>query len=196
MKSFGKFLPTIFLVLAITILFSGCTIGNESEIIGTYSPDVTDAYPGPFDDNIENEDDDDAGYPVNDSSIEKPNDLPEEITVPTPSEASGIVVGKMLTESDGEPYLAPRLYLGSYIVPDEDVEDAPPLIGISADSDPVAMQAQDGTFVFSEINPGDYILLIWSPMNIVPAKSADGRGEIVISVEAGDVIDLGNVYVP
>ena len=196
MKSFVDFIPKLFILLVFIILISGCTTENETEMIPLNSLDETEAYPGPAIDNIENNVDIETGYPVDDSMIERLNDLPVELEVPKPDESSGVVIGKMITKSDNEPYIAPRLYLGSYIVPEEDVADAPSLIGISVESDPVAQQAQDGSFVFANIQPGDYILLIWSPMNIVPAEKGDGQGEMVVSVEAGKVIDLGTVYVP
>lgn len=196
MKYFVNFLPKLFILLVFVILISGCTTENEIEINPTNSLDETEAYPGPVVEDIESNVDNDSGYPVDDSTIEKPNDLPVELEIPTPDESSGVVIGKMITETDNEPYIAPRLYLGSYIVAEEDVADAPPLIGISVESDPVAQQAQDGSFVFANIQPGNYILLIWSPMNIVPAEKGDGQGEIVVSVEAGKVIDLGTVFVP
>jgi hypothetical protein len=165
----------------------------EYPVDATDSPESSDsAYPYP---------ESTTDYSV-DSAYPSGGNAPEDITypltieVPEPQGETGVITGKILTLSTKEPYLAPGLYLGEYIEPNEEMENAPMLVGISPGVDPKAVQAQDGVFVFSDIEPGEYALFLWSPINIMPITDAATNEEISVTVEAGKITDLGIIYVP
>jgi hypothetical protein len=124
------------------------------------------------------------------------SNLPEMLTIPEPKADSAIVTGQVLSISEGDkPFLNASLYLGAYISPNEGGENAPQLVGISPGIDPMAQQAQDGTFVFADVPPGSYGLFIYTPMSAFLMTDAKTGEYVNVKVEAGQLIDLGTLYV-
>jgi hypothetical protein len=137
-----------------------------------------------------------AGYPVSDQGGELKDYYPEELVIPEPGPQTGIVIGRMLLNGTNEPYLAPGIYLGKEISNKDASDDSvPAVISISPSSDPLAIQSQDGSFMFTDIEPGEYRLFLWSPMSLVLIKDVVTSEEIVIFVTAGEITDLGDVVI-
>jgi len=192
MCSYQKILIKIILTIFIIFLSTGCSNSNTPEIIAT---NTLEAYPGPVEDNQNQISDDESGYPISTSQVSNENLLPDTISKPTPNDESGVITGQLIKNSDKNPYIAPGLYLGGFLEPNEDMENAPTIYGISPGVDPKAKQAKDGSFAFSDVEPGKYILLIWSPMSILPLKDAETQEEIILIVKAGEEINLGTIYI-
>ena len=133
-------------------------------------------------------------YPV--SFGDTLSNLPEMLTIPEPKADSAIVTGQVLSISEGDkPFLHASLYLGSYISPNEGGENAPQLVGISPSIDPMAQQAQDGTFVFVDVPPGSYGLFVYTPMSAFLMTDAKTGEYVNVTVKAGQLIELGTLYV-
>jgi hypothetical protein len=49
--------------------------------------------------------------------------------------------------------------------------------------------------MFTDIEPGEYRLFLWSPMSLVLIKDVVTSEEIVIFVTAGEITDLGDVVI-
>lgn len=111
------------------------------------------------------------------------------LAIPEPEDQTGVVVGKLLTQGEnGEPYLA-TLYLARTV--DADQEGFPPLIAFSEETDPRAVQDSSGQFVFSEVPPGTYALIIWTPVTSNVIEETDSDEYLLFEVKAGEVTDLG-----
>ena len=139
------------------------------------------------------------GYPItNDETPDTFKSFPNTLEIPLPNDSSGIVTGKLIIESTNEPFLAPALYLGKIIsINDANGIRTPVLLGISTDTDPKASQAKDGVFLFLSVEPGEYNLFIWSPMNLFPVdyySTSEGRNGII--VKPGELTDLGTIIIP
>ncbi|MGC9397915.1 MAG: hypothetical protein ACP5HM_02130 [Anaerolineae bacterium] len=52
------------------------------------------------------------------------------------------------------------------------------------------------TFVFTNVEPGRYGLIVWEPMNSVLLNDPETGETLFIDIESGEVIDLGTVYFP
>lgn len=138
----------------------------------------------------------DAGYPVDRAEGDVYEEYPLSIEIPTPSGGKGVVTGQLVFSANQEPYLAPALYLGSYMQPEEDSGNLPQAISVTIETDPKAIQAQDGTFVFSDVEPGRYALFIWTPMNLMLIRDLEGSaGDYTFVVAPGEILDLGTINV-
>jgi len=179
----------IFVFIIATLLFSSCYNSPSS----TLTLDKTYPISTSADLNVG---DNNYGYPVT-TNIPPKNYYPEQVTVPNPVPGTGIIIGRLIQSSNGDPYLAPGIYLGKEIANDSSVvgNDTPSIISISPTSDPIAAQAQDGSFVFSNITPGEYRIFIWTPMSLTLLKDANSTADIVIQVIPGQIIDLGNIFI-
>jgi hypothetical protein len=113
----------------------------------------------------------------------------------TPKVGTGSAKGKLVSGvSTNTPYLAGELYLGRLIQANQ--SGAPPLVSVSPDVDPKAVaRTNDGTFVFSNVPGGVYILIVWTPMNPFVVE-VPGEGPKQVVIEAGKLTDLGGTVIP
>jgi len=118
---------------------------------------------------------------------------PEKLAIPTPSVVTGVINGRILIKGTNEPYLNSLLLLGEISKPDK--EGYPPLIGYSLESNPRGTQSTNGDFYFSNIMPGEYGIVLWSPMSTFLLSNFETGETILITVTAGEITDLGAVYI-
>jgi hypothetical protein len=116
------------------------------------------------------------------------------VVVPTPKADLGIVTGKLLSSDSGNPPYIATLYLGSTIPANKD--GFPPMVSLSADTDPKGRQDETGTFVFTDIKPGLYALVIWDPYNSVVVQDEKKENYLTFEVKAGEITDLGTILYP
>lgn len=182
--------------IIVTILVSACGLTQRSTSIDqstNIQSDTTTPYP----------------YPVNTPFVNYletayPQQLEQQttasymdaITVPTPNNATGIVIGQLVIEGENDkPYLAPTLFLGSALNPSN--PEYPPLISLNIEGDPKAIQDKTGRFVFTEVQQGKYGLIIWSPYTqTVITDPKNQENPLVINVVQGEIVDLGKISVP
>lgn len=136
----------------------------------------------------------DNGYPG--AGIQE-NTFPEppnpDRNIPVPSEDFGSAGGVLIREiSDAGflPVTPQALYLGDILV---DSQGRQALIAQGEDS-PKAQLFQTGVFIFDNIQPGTYGLVIDIGMSQFPINGEDGQ-PLLIDIEAGKVLDLGQVIV-
>lgn len=118
-----------------------------------------------------------------------------ELHIPTPSQNGGVVTGKLVhMSSDSEPYIA-DLYLGLAIPADQ--PDFDPIISFSQETDAKAIQnPSSGEFVFPNISPGIYALVIWTPINSNVIREPGGEKFMLIEVVTGETLNLGTIFIP
>lgn len=142
-------------------------------------------------------------YPISTGQIENYNNndnsdyyLPS-LIIPTPSSESSVVYGRLLILSENDsPYLAPSLFLGKLLQPDDGVSETLFMVSLSIDEDPKAEQAIDGSFVFSNVPEGQYALTIWMPTSTFIFNDAKTNEPVIFDVLGGESLNLGNLYVP
>ena len=121
-------------------------------------------------------------------------ELPETIAIPTPGEATGVLIGQLLTPGPGgEPYYG-TLYLARTIHTDQ--EGMPPIVAFSEGVDPVAEQDRTGRFVINDIEPGIYALVIWMPIASTVISDLETGDYRMFEVKAGEVTDVGVIGIP
>lgn len=190
------------LILLIAILFAGCGQLDPAPIetapaatgLATSAPaeipEVSGypagATPTPFDYSQE-------GYPAPETTSPSV-ELPASLEIPEPEADSGIVTGQLLTPGPGgSPYIG-SLYLASTIASDQ--EGFPPIVAFSDQVDPLAVQDQSGRFLFTDIAPGNYSLVIWNPVASTVIEEPGTNDYMVFEVKAGEVTDLGVIGIP
>jgi hypothetical protein len=116
-----------------------------------------------------------------------------ERSLPRPQAETGTVGGVLIREITDHGFvpLTPyELILGSVIL---DSQGRPALLGYD-DTSQRAETFPTGIFVFSNVPPGNYGLIVNMGFTQFPVTGDDG-GELVITVEEGSVLDLGQVIV-
>jgi len=172
------------LILFLVPLIGGCTEVGKG--VNTTN-DISTAYPGsPLSGN--------PSYPAPNNDPEKlvGTYFPDSINVPEPKLGFGNVSGKLLVEGTDLPYLG-GLLIGEVLYSDS--PEAPPLIQYSEETSIRAVMDQTGLFLFTEVPPGEYGIIIWSPTG--GTLLADIKtGEMVnVTVIANKITDLGNIYI-
>jgi len=171
----------------------GCGLNhqlNSSKTITNSNTNISTGYPSSIDDNPVN--DSIIGYPNHDGVNKQEETFPDKIFIPNMKDNYGIVIGQLI-QSDNKPYIPPRLYLGKLLQANE--EDMPSLISFSTENNPEASLAKNGSFIFENVDPGQYVLIIWSPMNTVPIIDNETNSELIVYVEEGELRDLGIIYI-
>lgn len=117
------------------------------------------------------------------------------LTSLTPEPGTAIVMGTILWEGTSN---VPAIDVDLYLTEVSEVEEGGmSLAKLDPASSPKATIDETGTFVFTDIPPGRYALAASiSPANSVLIPDPETGKELIISVRAGEVVDLGIVYVP
>lgn len=114
---------------------------------------------------------------------------------PVPQPGTGIVIGTISSSSKSKSHFnAKDLYLAKMVSSSQ--ANAAPIISFTPATDPsTSIQNKDGSFAFTNVQPGMYVLIIWTPMSSSVIRS--GSGEIIkLNVESGKVADLGIITLP
>lgn len=176
---------SIFVLISITLIFfTGCQETQISE------PDISEdminqeGYPP------------DGGYPspiINESTLEG-YPITEYVppTAPTlsPDPALGIVTGQILHQ--GKPVVGYSVYLANVLVNNQGQETT---ASLKRSSSPQAVLDINGNFVFNEITPDRYALMLFDGVTsylLLKPQQADEEA-ILIDVTAGKQIDLGTL---
>lgn len=112
--------------------------------------------------------------------------------VPTPEHDTGVVTGYLSYSGTDDPVRNNTLYLGFkiYLTPGPDYA-----YGFTQHGSPRVSTDDEGRFAFGGINPGTYIVLLWSLSGTSAAHYPESNQELEINVEAGKVLDLGSIEV-
>jgi len=84
------------------------------------------------------------------------------------------------------------LYLGT-LVPMEPGDTF--VISMSPTNAPMTLMNVDGYFVFSDIEPGTYALVFWTPMSTWVFSNSETQESVVITFEANQITELGEIIV-
>lgn len=104
-----------------------------------------------------------------------------------PQQGTGGVIGRLTDIRTGQPAVRTILYLEESIN-----HDAPPLLYGPLSGQPRTDSSSDGGFAFNNVPPGEYILALYSPIDILYYQQGDGKA-VLIQIKEGEVLDLGQV---
>ena len=185
----------LYLLLGIVILIASCngaaTSETESNVsTKTNTPVITDSDPGypspPTEPTVE------SGYPIpvqipTVAGYPEPNsDQSGELyatpgPIPQASSSSGVVVGTIQVNNEPIPNLT--IYLAEVLIDGEDQERVASYDRVNS---PRAFTDEEGQFVFADINPGKYGLVLDTVLSSYLLHLPQEEIPLVISVEAGE----------
>ncbi|NJO84847.1 MAG: hypothetical protein HC828_20175 [Blastochloris sp.] len=121
---------------------------------------------------------------------------PEIIDIPEPGDATGVVHGMLLNAQDQQPITrdnaAADIFLAKIVYT---TEQQRPFSLLDQENSPRTIPDTQGGFVFDQVEPGEYAISVVTPLGQVVARSAENIEEdLVFTVEAGQTIDVGEIY--
>lgn len=122
--------------------------------------------------------------------------VPETPEPETPAEGMGVITGTMMRQVQGLPPSAladTTLFLAALLT--DESGQASGLARLDEDAAPWVRTDEDGQFVFGDVAPGRYALIIKTPLTLQPVKDANTSRDIVVDVAAGEVVELGVIAV-
>lgn len=116
---------------------------------------------------------------------------PTEIPEPGPNE--GVLLGTLVSMGSdgisGKPYADIRLFLGTLLVADDGKTT---LAKVNIETAHQTRTDLDGHFVFTGLEPDDYIIAVHiPPNNLVKLNDPTTGRDMVITIEGGKITDLG-----
>jgi hypothetical protein len=114
------------------------------------------------------------------------------LTVPTPSPDAGVIVGTIFSTKMNGPLPNMGVYLGEYMymTPGPDY-----LVTIRQESSLHTFTDSQGRFVFENVPPGKYPILLWTPFSSHVIPDEKHEKELVVEITAGKVTDLDLIEV-
>lgn len=120
---------------------------------------------------------------------------PSAVNLPTPNPDKSLIYGVLINESSQKPVLGDP-FLAYALIPEN--PDLPVTVSFSMQSNPGAeYDIESGRFYFDDIEPGDnyVIILVYGPGNFVVVEEPSSQAPLIISVSAGESLDMGTIYV-
>lgn len=112
--------------------------------------------------------------------------------VPQPAPGTGIIVGVIKIEHTDQPMTGVELYLARHIGSTPDT----PMYSLEPDSAPRATVADNGQFIFKNVPPGRYAIVVWNPFNSFMVRNPATGLELVIDVQPDQVYNVGTLFEP
>jgi hypothetical protein len=114
--------------------------------------------------------------------------------IPTAAQDKGVVHGILLEVDTKQPLSEVKgvdVFLGAIL---RSGDNAQSLASLDKNTAPRADPDANGRFVFADVPPGEYALVVRSPVSEVVARKLDQSGDVIVTVVAGQALDLGEVY--
>jgi hypothetical protein len=132
-----------------------------------------------------------AAQPVPSSPTSTPPP-PTATPLPTSLPTNGTVSGFLIEETTQESLSDCVLYLAKIL---KTSSEGLSVTALDATTDPRAITDVAGKFTFVNVPPESYALALLTPTGPALIKEAKTEKEVLLSVEAGETVDLGPVYV-
>lgn len=111
-------------------------------------------------------------------------------SIPTPSAGAGVVTGTMLLNSvSPEPAYPVLLVLAEVI----EVDGKPMVAGFDRATAPSTLTESDGTFIFPDVKPGKYALVVDRIMDAFLLNNPEDGGDLLFEVKPGEITDAGTL---
>jgi len=141
-----------------------------------------------------------VGYPpatatLNPEAQVLPTAMPRR-DLPTPQPGKGHVVGTLFRRRQSgaiEPLSSRKLYLGKVLTTRSGESSG--IAGVDEKQAPFAITDSKGGFVFENLEPGQYALVIKHPLYLILAHDILQDEDIVVDVKAGTTTDVGVLLV-
>jgi len=131
-----------------------------------------------------------------DDGNEKVNSSGSPTEIPVPPKDKGVLTGSLVQKGvDGNPdtpYEGLRVFLGSLIISEDGKSTLARVNSLEA---PVTITDADGKFVFDDLDPATYILVLQVPPNmLIKLNDPETGKDMMIDIAGGEVTDIGPQY--
>lgn|GEM_PF-7025894 len=134
--------------------------------------------------------------PVADDSLSSaPTTVSTATPIPLPQAGLGTVTGTLVQRQAGmspQPMASALLFLAPLIY---STDGAYSMAGLDKKSDPTSITDEAGHFVFPNVEAKEYILVYSSGTIEFPLKAPDSNEDLLITVVADEIMDLGEIYI-
>jgi len=120
-------------------------------------------------------------------------DSNSDFSMQTPEPGRGNVGGKLLDSTTKKPYEA-SLFLSKNLT--ADYPGYPPVISFSYQSNPRASQDDEGNFLFKNIEPDKYVIVLYRPTGQEFIEDKETGLPILYEVKENQVLNLGVIEYP
>lgn len=110
--------------------------------------------------------------------------------VPVPASGKGVITGILNIQNTEQPMANVELYLGTHIGASVDT----PMYSLDPSTAPKAMTDENGHFTFKDVDPGFYVIIIWTPFNSFMVHDASTGAELTVNLQADQVFDAGLLW--
>jgi hypothetical protein len=118
------------------------------------------------------------------------------LDLPAPSNNTGVVCGGVTSESPstkyllaGDFYLAPVIYTKAKLEDGKEIDV--PFVSLNVGTDKIAdIKTETGGFVFLGVPPGEYSVVIYTPIQSFLFHDGTGENTLMFTVEAGEIEKL------
>jgi hypothetical protein len=107
------------------------------------------------------------------------------------SETGATVGGVILDKTTQQARPESLVYLGNM----QYTETGFPVISLDKQAAPLAMVSPNGAFIFQNVEPGEYALVFFTPDYSFLVEDEEEMS-MILTVEEGDVLDLGTILLP
>jgi hypothetical protein len=111
--------------------------------------------------------------------------------LPTPSAGLSVIGGVFVDLQTQRAPLEGVLYLGNVLSLDTGL----PVVSLDQSTAFYAIPAESGEFVFQDVTPGTYGLILVSPDYSFLVDDPEGEGSLMFTVEADETLNLGQLEV-
>ncbi len=113
-------------------------------------------------------------------------------SLPEPTEGMAVIGGVIKVEHTEQPMQGVELYLANHIGSTPDT----PMYSMDPSSAPHALTDDNGHFVFTDVKPGRYAIVVWNPFNSFLARDPETGLELIIEAAPNQTYDVGTLYEP
>lgn len=132
-----------------------------------------------------------------DSPLATPTETAAAVEV-TPAAGKGALTGRLIDLATNAPLARQSLSLPSVICPSgvsEEEKRDKCVFGVDEAFDPSTLTDDSGIFVFKDLTPGEYVMLVGNPATKYTILSNDEKLPLVWKAEADKVINVGDLVV-
>lgn len=109
---------------------------------------------------------------------------------PEPSSGKGVITGVLNIANTEQPMANVELYLGNHIGATTDT----PMYSLDPSTAPKTITDENGRFIFKDVDPGFYVIIIWNPFNSFMVRDASTGAELSINLQTDQVFDAGVLW--
>lgn len=122
-----------------------------------------------------------------------------DLDFPAPADGTAVICGGVVSETPatkyllaGDFYLAPVIYTKATL--DDGKEIDVPFVSLNVGADKVAdIKTEEGGFVFLNVPPGEYSVVIYTPIQSFLFHDGTGQNTLMFKVEAGETKHLDSL---